>query len=323
MLTTADTTGARWADHPEARLLLIISSERSGSTLLRFMLGGHSRVVWPAELFLMRYRDYDEWRAQKPVAMESVLEYFRLLGVAKSAAEVEAACRGRSAVEVFEWMFGFLPPGRILVDKTPAYASELAILERSRPLQPFYVWLIRHPLGVIDSQVRLKEKLRLRKAARGGLGKRLRAQLGTLARRWSGTHERVARRREAKWVAQNRNLATFLRQVPADRQVTVYFEEMVRAPPAALAQVCAAIGLMVEPAMAELRGAPPPEMNPHLGDPNFHQHRRVDAETADDWAARYEESWLRPETRQLMDEIGVRRVAQSSAGQNGRPPASA
>lgn len=321
-MLTPDPTVERWADRPDARLLLILSSERSGSTLLRFMLGGHSRVVSPAELFLMRYRDYDEWRASKPVAMESVLEYFRLLGVAKSAAEVDAACRGRSATAVCEWLLGFLPPGRILVDKTPAYASELASLERSRPLEPFYVWLIRHPLGVIDSQVRLKETLRLRKAADSGLGKRLRAQLGTLARRWSGTGESIARKREAKWVIQNRNITTFLRQVPENRQSTLYFEAMVRAPQDALATACATMGLVVEPAMTDLGNAPP-EMNPHLGDPNFHQHRRVDAETADGWAARYEEAWLRPETRQLMAEIGVRGAGVPTPPNNGRPRATA
>jgi hypothetical protein len=50
-------------------------------------------------------------------------------------------------------------------------------------------------------------------------------------------------------------------------------------------------------------------MNPHLGDPNFHQHSQVDAEMADDWSARFVERWLRPETLTVMAEIGVRRPA--------------
>jgi hypothetical protein len=312
---------AHWADRSDARLLVILSSERSGSTLLRFMLGGHSRVVSPAELFILRYPDYDTWRARKPVAMESVLEYFRLLDVKMSAAEVDAACRGRSAADVFEWLFTFLPAGGILVDKTPAYSNELASLERSRSLQPFYIWLIRHPLGVIDSQVRLKEKLRQRKAERAGLVRRLRARVGGIARLWRGTNETIARMREAKWVSQNRNVATFLRQVPVERQCTLYFEDMVRAPVPALERACAAIGLAIEPGMAALRVAP--EMNPHLGDPNFHQHQQVDAETADNWADRYQESWLRPETRQLMTEIGVRQPGLAGVATDGRPRVSA
>jgi hypothetical protein len=66
-----------------------------------------------------------------------------------------------------------------------------------------------------------------------------------------------------------------------------------------------------------------PQMNPHLGDPNFHQHQQVDAETADDWADRYQESWLRAETRQLMAEIGVRSPGSAGAPTDGRPRVSA
>jgi len=295
----------RWADRDDARLLLILSSERSGSTLLRFLLGEHSRLISPQELFILRYPDFETWRARKAVAIESVLEYFRLLGTPKTTAEIDAACRGRSAAEVCEWMFGFLPPRGILVDKTPAYANEAASLERSRPLHPFYVWLIRHPLGVIDSQVRLKAKLRGRKAVRGGALRTLRARAGGVLRRLRGHDEQVARVREAKWAQQNRTIAAFLRGVPAEQQCTLYFEDLVRAPEAELARFCAAVGLEREAAVGRLSAAP--EMNPHLGDPNFHQHRQVDAEMAEDWSARFSEAWLRPETVAVMTEIGVRR----------------
>lgn len=311
----------RWADRDDARLMLVLSSERSGSTLLRFLLGEHSRLVSPQELFIFRYPDFATWRAQKAVAIESVLEYFRLLGEPKTAADVESACRGRSAAEVCEWMLGFLPRRGILVDKTPAYASEMASLERTRPLHPFYVWLIRHPLGVIDSQVRLKAKLRRRKAERGGLARQVRAHAGNLLRRLRGHDEHVARIREAKWVLQNRTVATFLRGVPAEQQCTLYFEDLVRAPERELERFCAAVGLEREAAVGRLSAAP--EMNPHLGDPNFHQHRQVDAEMAEDWTGRYREDWLRPETLALMAEIGVRRpdgaAAVAASAPAGRP----
>ncbi len=304
-MTDSTPTAARWAERADARLLLVLSSERSGSTLLRSLLGEHSRLVSPQELFVLRYPDFDTWRARKGVAMESVLEYFRLVGRPMRAAEVEAACRGRSAVDVVRWLLEFLPPRGMLVDKTPAYANEPATLERTRALEPYYVWLIRHPLGVIDSQVRLKAKLRRRKAERGGLTRRLRAEVGDVVRRLRGHDERVARVREAKWVTQNRNIAAFLRTVPEDRQCTIHFEDLVRAPETELARLCAASGLERESQVGQLSATP--EMNPHLGDPNFHQHRQVDAEMADDWLARISEDWLRPETVAAMTELGVRR----------------
>ena len=295
----------RWADRDDARLMFILSSERSGSTLLRYLLGEHSRLVSPQELFILRYADFPTWRTRKSVAIESVLEYFRLVGRPCTAAEVEAACEGRSAAQVYEWMLGFLPPRGILIDKTPAYANEVASLERSLELAPFYVWLIRHPLGVIDSQVRLKAKLRRRRTERGGPLAKVRANVGNVVRQLRGHDEEVARRRESKWTIQNRNIAAFLRTVPAAQQCTIYFEDLVREPEREVARFCAASGLEREAQVGRLSDAP--EMNPHLGDPNFHQHRQVDAEMADDWLARFSETWLRPDTRGLMDELGVRR----------------
>src|SRR5437899_710828 len=51
----------------ERRLILILSSERSGSTLTRVILGENSRIVAPQEVFLMRYPDYPVDRVAKSV----------------------------------------------------------------------------------------------------------------------------------------------------------------------------------------------------------------------------------------------------------------
>lgn len=84
-----------WAARPGSRLIIVLSSERSGSTLLRVMLGEHSRIITAQEMFLLRYADFDLWQARKPVAMESILEFFVLLGQPMSEAAIDAACRGR------------------------------------------------------------------------------------------------------------------------------------------------------------------------------------------------------------------------------------
>src|SRR5262249_11080700 len=161
------TPPGMWAARPDARLILVLSSERSGSTLLRVMLGGHSRIVAPQELFLLRYPDFETWRTRKPVAMESLLELFDLLDRPQTESSVTASCRGMSMVDVYKWLFGFLPAQAILLDKTPAYANDPSTLERSAPLMPFYVQLVRHPLGVIDSHVRVKDRERRRRPLPG------------------------------------------------------------------------------------------------------------------------------------------------------------
>lgn len=285
-----------------SRLLLILSSERSGSTLLRVMLGRHPRVVAPSELFLMRYPDYDTWRAQKPVAMESLLEFFSLLGQPRTAAAIDAQCRGRTTVEVYRWLLEALPPEALLVDKTPAYANSLETLERSRALDPFYVWLIRHPLAVIESHVRIKQP-------RGVRG-RVRTLLRRLGPgRGEGGMGTLARLRETKWVLQQTNIRTFLRDVPEGRRFTLHFEDLVADPARELRALCEAVGLAFTPAMAEAGDHRRRRMHPALGDPNFHHHDRVEREKATAWQARFSETELGFETRQLMRAIGVRSTA--------------
>lgn len=294
-----------WAQRPESRLLLVLSSERSGSTLMRYTLGRHSRLVSPSELFLMRFPEYDAWRTHKAVAMHSLLEFFALVGQPKSAEELDSMLATLETAEVYRRLFGFMPDGAILVDKTPAYGNELSTLERSRPLAPFYLRIIRHPLGVIDSHLRIKDKEKRQRAEEGSLPRRLLAPLTGAIRRLNGSREALARRREAKWVQQHRNFRQFLETVPADQQLTIYFEDLVQQPAPTIAAVCRAMGLAEEPGLLDFSGTRP-EMNPHLGDPNFHTHTTIDSAPAFEWAARMSESWLMPQTLQLMKELRVR-----------------
>lgn len=298
-----------WAARPSARLVLLLSSERSGSTLLRVILGEHSRIVAPQELFLLRYPDFDSWRARKPEAFESLLELFLLAGRPLSEAAIDAACRGRTTTEVYEWMFAHLPERGLLIDKTPAYANDSIALVRSAALQPFYIWLIRHPLAVVDSHVRLKRAAPDRRPLPRRVLRPIRAAVERLVTGMSA----LAREREAKWVIQNLNIQTFLRRIPPAQQATLHYEDLVRQPAEAVSSLCAAMGIPFEPAM--LRPQTRQRQNPHLGDPNFHLHAGIDTRSVESWRDRYDERQLRTETLQLMQQIGVRRVgaAQASA----------
>ncbi|MBX3023715.1 sulfotransferase [bacterium] len=291
-----------WAAPPPARLVLVLSSERSGSTLLRVILGEHSRIVAPQELFLLRYPDFDAWRARKPEALESLLEFFLLAGHPLSESAIEAACRGRATTDVYEWMLTHLPAGGLLIDKTPAYANDSIALVRSASLRPFYIWLIRHPLAVVDSHVRLKEAAPDRRP----LPRRVLRPIRAAVERLVGGMSALAREREAKWVVQNLNIQTFLRRIPGARRATVHYEDLVRQPDAVIASLCAAMGIAFEPGM--LQPETRQRQNPHLGDPNFHRHAGIDRQTVESWRNRYEERHLRPETLQLMQQIGVRRA---------------
>jgi hypothetical protein len=287
----------------ERRLILILSSERSGSTLTRVVLGAHSRIVAPQEMFLMRYPDYRAFREQKGVAIESLVEFFDLIGQPKDVAAIDAACRDKSILDVYRWLFGFLESGHFLLDKTPAYANDGDTLRRSQPLAPFYIWLIRHPLGVIESHVRLKFREHHTKDLRG-IGRTVRDYLVDQVAKTAKGMLPVARGREVKWVLQQTIIREFLASVPDDRMVIIKFEHLVRDPGPVVERLCAALGLPVEPKMLEACGARK-VMNVSLGDPNFHTHDRIEAKTADTWREAFREEQLTLETRRLMDAIGV------------------
>lgn len=287
----------------ERRLILILSSERSGSTLTRVVLGANSRIVSPQEMFLMRYPDYRSFREQKGVAIESLVEFFDLIGQPMDAPAIDAACQGRDILDVYRWLFGFLRPDQFLLDKTPAYANDGDTLRRSRPLQPFYIWLIRHPLGVIESHVRLKFRERHTKDLKG-LGRRLQDFVVDQVVRTENGMLPVARGREVKWVLQQTIIREFLASVPDAQKIVIKFEHLVRDPEPVVQRLCDALGVALEPAMLEACGARK-VMNTSLGDPNFHTHDRIEAKTADTWREVFQEQQLTLETRRLMDAIGV------------------
>src|SRR5262249_956415 len=155
-----------------------------------------------------------------------------------------------------------LPPRTFLLDKTPAYANTMEPLERSTALTPFYIWLIRHPLGVIDSHVRLKEK------EREGL-QRVRRQINRPIDGWmDGGMSKLASRREEKWVTQNSNIQRFLAGVADRQQHTIRFEQLVKDPSATLRALCAAMGVDYEDQIARPH-TKRRSMKPGIGDPNF------------------------------------------------------
>jgi hypothetical protein len=279
----------------EPGLILILSSERSGSTLLRAMLGEHDRIIAPSELALLRFPDFAEWRRRKPIAIDSVLEFFELLGHPMTVAEIEATCSRFTVQQVYQWLFSFIPSESFLVDKTPSYAAWPDALERSRAYDPYYIWLIRHPLGVMDSEIRVKRRglLGLARLRRG-----VKDELEKL--RYGGVPKR-ARSRERRWVLQNRNVREFLDRVSLDRQSFVRFEELVTRPDHVVPALCEAMGLDFQPQMLSPRKR---RVRAGIGDPNFHLHDGIDSAPATVWRNRLREPQMESETRGLLRALG-------------------
>ena len=294
---------------PNPSAIFVLSAPRSGSTLLRAMLAGHPDLFSPPELYLLSYLTLSERREAFPPAHRSQLEG-NLRAVMELRGEGSEICAELiSGLEdkhmptkdyyrlLQRWM-----GDRTLVDKTPAYASDPAVLRRAEDWfgEPFYIHLVRHPYGMIRSfeEARLGQLWFPRLV--GFTGERLEDQ--TFAPRHLA---------EMVWFILNRNIRTFLATIPRQRQLTISYEALVSAPEDTMRRLCDAMGRLFEPAMITPYEAKERRMldgvhavSRMIGDPKFHQHKAVDGAAADQWKTAWEVDFLGAEATGLAQELG-------------------
>lgn len=283
------------------RLVLILSPERSGSTLLSFMLGGHSRIIAPPEMHLLAYPDFDAWRQGYPQAVKSLCFLMESLNLPYEEKAVEKEFAGWTPEAIYRRLLTQCEVSRFIVDKTPRYSRDLAILQRAETLQPFYIWLIRHPLGVAASQIDLQ--LKWRREANAQLAWRLKYPLYLI--RAALRRRSEVRRQVAYWAEVNERIGSFLKGIPEERHCMVHYERLVRDPQGVMTGLCKAMGLGFEPAMLDPRANVPSAMQWDLGDGKVLERKTIDPAAADSWRRTYAESLLDQRTLDLMQRLGV------------------
>jgi len=285
-----------------ARLVFLLSAERSGSTLLSLTLGANPRHVVPPELHLLAYATFEDWRREYPDALESLRFVLRACDIDADDDEMDRAFAGWTPGSVYEWLLnGRLRGDRVLVDKTPKYAREPAILERLESLRPHYIWLVRHPLGVAASQIALRRARR----ERGASGWIDRAKLPLARMRDNLLMTPMVRDEIGYWRDLNSNIESFLSGVDDSRWMHVSYERFVRDPEPVLRDLSAWLGSRFDPAMLSPQNHVPGEMTATTGDPKIRTHRKIDPTVADGWRGQVSESLLDDVTRALMKRWGV------------------
>ncbi len=138
----------------EDRLLFLIGSPRSGSTLLARMLGAHSQILGVPEphlltpLAFLGYFDRVEKAPYDPVISQEAIQEV-VLRLPEGEKDYIAACRAY-ADSVYEGLLATHPEKSILIDKTPAYALALPFIAQLYP-KARYVALTRNPLAILSS----------------------------------------------------------------------------------------------------------------------------------------------------------------------------
>ena len=286
------------------RLVVVLCTERSGSTLLTMMLGGHHLILAPPELHLFRYPDFEAWRRGYPKAIASLTWLLQQTGQPANETELAACFEGKDPESIYRELLELCGPDHFLVDKTPAYARDPDVLGRIERLQPLYIWLVRHPLGVAASfMTRRSQSYADRQREAKGIIKKTR-------RGWARVHNGLGdltgsnlKRHLEAWCDTHTQIENFLAGIPRRRWHSVHYEQLAGSPQLEIERLCAWMAIQPEPQMLRPRGNVPTALVWDLGDEQVLQRDRVDAGVAERWRERFDERVLDQPTREIIERL--------------------
>ncbi len=283
-----------------ARLVLILSPERSGSTLLSVLLGSHSAIVAPPELHLLRFPDFESWRRGYPMALASLVSLAEMVSVPKGPASVEARFAGRTVESIYEELLRLVGPGRFLVDKSPGNAHAVENLQRAERFRPLYIWLVRHPLGVALS--RMERHRQKRDAMRMPLDQ-IKLPLYLVRSWWRRRSGRELQETLERWIAMHQRIESFLARVGEIRYRVVHYEDLVRSPESEVGSLCDFLGVTMEPSMLDPAHNLPSGLQWGLGDEKIRTRSRIDPTSADRWRHHFDESLMSDQAARLWGRL--------------------
>ncbi|BAZ45335.1 beta-ketoacyl synthase [Chondrocystis sp. NIES-4102] len=250
----------------------ILSSPRSGSTLLRVMLAGHPSLSSPPELHLLPFDTMAEREQELGISQlgEGLKRAFMALKGIDAQASQELVdslvAENLTTAQVYQ-MLQQLAGNRLLVDKSPTYASNRETLDKAETIfhNAKYIHLVRHPYAVIESFARMR--------------------MDKLVASGESDPYQLA---ELIWRDSNQNILDFAQDIDPDRYHLVYYEELVKNPQAVMTGICNFLEIPYDEAVLApyqgdrmTDGVTDKAMS--LGDPNFLNHQTIDSQLAETW----------------------------------------
>ena len=279
----------------------ILSSPRSGSTLLRVMLAGHPQLLSPPELHLLPFSTMRERKED--------LEHSHLgEGLQRLLMDIDSLSPSESQNLVEQWESESLPisdvyryiqsklSGKVLVDKSPSYAMNLSVLNQLDGLfeEVRVVHLIRNPIPVIESFVKMRmDKL-----------------LGFADQNPYELAEEI-------WKNSNSNIEFLGQQLGHHQFMSLRYEDLVTSPESSLRPLCEFLDIpfdkqLLNPYQGERLTDGLHQQSMGVGDPNFLQHSAIDPSLAANWNSNDLRHQLSPETIELANSYGYSLKSQST-----------
>ena len=264
------------AGEPLSSMVFIHSAPRTGSTLLRVMLGGHPNLFCPPELNLLFYRDMQQWQQDLGIGSNYQWPAFGLHAAFCELEELtpkqgwervdKLIAKNQPVREVYSRLQQ-LAGKRTLVDKTVPYALNMNTLERTETLfkNPKHVYITRHPYSVIESCLRMRIDKLLNPA------------------RFEKPDIDPYAVAEFIWKRFNENINRFLEQVDSERWKIVQYETLVNDPANAMAGICEFLEIPFDEAVLNPYDGRRERMISAFGDPNILEHTAIDPNLANIW----------------------------------------
>lgn len=291
------------------RAIFILCPPRSGSTLLRVMLGGNSKLFAPPELYLLSFDNLANRKSWFSGSQRFQLEgniralmQLKNIGPEDAQSLMQQLEEQKMPTQEYYRMMQNCLGERILVDKTPFYAVRTETLERAEQYfdKPIYIHLLRHPYGMIRSF----EEAKLEQLWYPRL-------VGTDEAHRTPCPYRRRELAEMIWLILHQNILDFLDGIPRERQYRIKFEDVVGDPKHAVNELCGFLNLdfaseMLQP-QSNKRERMTDGIHPvsrMIGDMKFDQHENIDQRAADLWKEHYEIDFLSDETWQCAALLG-------------------
>ncbi|MCA9559260.1 MAG: amino acid adenylation domain-containing protein, partial [Myxococcales bacterium] len=291
------------------RAIIVLTPPRSGSTLLRVILGGHPALFSPPELELLGFGTLAEraeefsgrfkhWREGTVRALMEV----QGLDADAAFAEMERLQDAGMDVPGFYAHLQALIGERTLVDKTASYPLDVEIMAAAERYfeDPLYIHLHRHPVDGVSSFLSARID-----------------DMGLFRPEHDFTREELA---ELVWTVSHQNILRFLDTVPAERWTRVSYEALVGDPVGQIRRLCDFIGVEVAEAMLDpytdrkerMTDGVRADAGWMLGDIKFHHYKRIEASSARRWQKAGVEVNLGAPTWAVAEQLGYpRSVARS------------
>ncbi len=290
--------------------IFILAPPRSGTSLLSLMLAGHPDLIAFNELKLLGFHTLQEqniaYQGKFSLWQEGAI---RAVMALKNCTADEAKSiihdfeqKGYTTKAFYQQLQAWASP-QIIVDKTPAYALDINILQKIKEefANPIFIHLVRHPYAMVNSfeKYHLDQVLYLKE------------------------HDYTAKELgELVWQESHQNILEFLKDIPKSQQFQLRYEDLVQQPEQIIQALCAQTGLAFHPNLLTpyqnieqkaIDGIH--KASRSMSDSNLLKFKSINAKKSEEWKAVTKDNFLSDLSWQLAAKLGYPVLNKASSPQ--------